>query len=643
MASSPWLKLQKPLLYEILAREPATSRRHHLNLVCSEWDAVISESPKWKQCCEEAGIPPVSGETVDWHAHFISASKSRWTRKTMMRHILQNKNVLMTGPGGTGKTATINTLRSGLEDMDINVYVTALTAAAAELIGGMTLHRWAGVGLAKEPLDVLLRRLSGGSRQRIRETRVLVIDEISMCPRTLFEKLDAVCKNVRRSSMLFGGIQLVVSGDFYQLPPVPDRDVPGSDQFVFQSKTWETGIHSVFSFEHIYRSSDSNFSDLLLRARRGSLAPQDVQVLMARRADPLTEHRQKGITPTRMHCLRAEVDQFNRSQLAGIAARPRFFDMEISASPKNQKEDAHVHRPERQYAFRFERARRAAIVNSPVPQRTEFKTGAQVILIVNLDPDAGLVNGSRGVVTDAHHPRGVEVAFACGLTKVMTPHTWTRDRELGDGNEPITVEVKQIPLILGWATTVHRAQGMTLDCVEVDLGPNVFSPGMGYVALSRVRTLESLSFLNFHPKAVYCKPIVNDYYRYIQENGSHVGFLDQINKIRFPLPGRMQQLAAKLPQLTAQREAAREARREAEREAAVPAEDPKDLLAAYKSHLASQRNKRPRELTTSSSASAGASSSASAAAAAAAAGAAYDAFAEAAAETASDHKSRRLC
>jgi hypothetical protein len=241
--------------------------------------------------------------------------------------------------------------------------------------------------------------------------------------------------------------------------------------------------------------------------------------------------------------------------------------------------------PARQYLFTAERAERAARARSAVPERAVFKDGAQVILTVNLAPDDGLVNGSRGVVTDVDATRtGVEVTFACGVVRVIEPYEWVHENELGDRNELAVVVVRQIPLILGWASTIHRAQGMTLDCVEVDLGPQIFSAGMAYVALSRVRELGSLSFLQFAPEKVYAKPVVKAYYDFVERNGTHAGFLDQVNRVAWPRVSEMRALAARLPAITEQRDAACERRRAeaVEREEAIGG---MSLAAAYAARM----------------------------------------------------------
>jgi ATP-dependent DNA helicase PIF1 len=588
------------------------------NLVCTEWASVWRESLAWKAVCAAAGVPfVVSGdsagggyESVDWHGHYMSAAQSRRTRCAMLAMILERKNVFMTGPGGVGKSLTIQVLQRKLTEMRATVAVVAMTGVAAQLIGGETLHRWAGTGLARGPAEVLCRKLSAAARYRWRNTSVLIIDEISMCQKTLFDKLDAIGRTVRRRpDLLFGGIQIIACGDFFQLPPVPDRDVPGSEQFVFQSRAWEEGIHGVFVFSHIYRSTDARFSALLLRARRGELSPGDSEMLRTRLRHPLAEARARGITPTRMHSLRAEVDQFNDTKLAEIRAPARTFEMHVEsrtkvAAPPRPTPDiagaAAVRSfvPARQYAFSAERAERAARVRARVPEKAVFKDGAQVILVVNLDAEAGLVNGSRGVVTDAHGPRkGVEVAFACGETRVIKCYTWAHENELGDRNELIDVRVMQIPLILGWATTVHRSQGLTLDCVEVDLGAQIFSSGMAYVALSRVRELSSLSFLQFSPEKVSAKEIVKDYYDYVARNGTHAGFLSQINHIAWPRIADMRRLAAQLPALTEQRAAAR-ARREEEAIAREEAVGDMDLAAAYELRLQEFNESREKQMRT---------------------------------------------
>lgn len=335
-----------------------------------------------------------------------------------------------------------------LEKMGLTVCVAATTGMAATLIGGITLHRWGGIGLAKEPVKDLLRKMRRETRERWRETDVLIIDEVSMLDPEMFGKYDEIAQHLRSCrGGLFGGIQIIASGDFLQLPPVkPD----GEHRFVFQHPAWEKGIDKTFVFKHIYRTTDALFTEVLSRVRTADHTTDDIEILKTRLHSRIPDAEALGILPTRMYSHRGDVDTYNRTQLDALEGEAR----SCTAVVKVRRTGAH-HAAQRRYALNYSRAENQAAQACPVGRTIEYKDGAQVLCVVNLDQEAGLVNGSRGVVTDAHHPDGIEVLFLNGETRVIEPFPWKHDGMRGDKGEAITLEYRQIPLALAWAYTVR--------------------------------------------------------------------------------------------------------------------------------------------------------------------------------------------
>jgi ATP-dependent DNA helicase PIF1 len=523
-----------------------------LHGVCRKWRNAILSHEDWKRECERDDIDHIDrpdGVAVDWGAHFMSYAESQHTQGKVMAAVMHGKNIFMTGPGGVGKTVLIKVMADKLRAMSMRVCVAATTGMAATLIGGTTLHRWGGVGLAKEPARDLLRKMRRETRERWRQTDVLIIDEVSMLDPDTFEKFDEIARHLRSChDELFGGIQIIASGDFLQLPPIkPD----GQHRFVFQHPVWEKGIDKTFMFKHIYRTTDALFTEVLGRVRMADHTAEDVQILKTRLNAKIPEAEKLGILPTRMYSHRADVDGHNRTQLAALAGKPRTFEAKVRV----QRVGAH-HSAQNRYVLRFTRAENQAAQACPVAQKIQYKDGAQVMLVVNLDPDEGLVNGSRGVVTDAHHELGVEVRFLNGETRVIEPFRWSHDDARGDKGEAIKLTYDQMPLALAWAYTVHKSQGATLDAAIMDLGSRVFAAGMSYVSLSRVRSLKSMSLTALDASAIRADALVKSYYAYIERYGTHKGFRATVNRLVFPSTREMRSLVRALPAIKRRRDAA---------------------------------------------------------------------------------------
>lgn len=392
------------------------------------------------------------------------------------------KNVFMSGGAGVGKTFTLNILIKYLRESKFkNVKTTASTGVAATLIQGVTLHAWGGLGLADKPVDTLFRSLKKNKRslKTWRTTQVLVIDEISMVDVQLFAKFEQLARLVRGNSKPFGGIQLIITGDFFQLPPVK------STNYIFEHETWQRCVDHIVILTKVYRQRDEHFVKILDKLKMGVVDQEVIDTIEATKNNDFEEFTSTGIKPTMLFATRLNVDKINQRELEALDGKKKVYNaIDSYASDKYTPN------------FQFQK-------------ELPLKVGAQVILLKNLDIEEGLVNGSRGVVIeleDEFIETGVRVKFLNGKTvNIMREESITQDKMENEYKR------KQFPLQLAWATTIHRAQGQTLDLVEMDLG-SVFTTAQVYVAISRATSLDRLRVLNFKPETVKtCKRVIDFY------------------------------------------------------------------------------------------------------------------------------------
>jgi ATP-dependent DNA helicase PIF1 len=409
-------------------------------------------------------------------------------------------SIFLTGPGGTGKSFLLKTMYELIPlRTEKHVTVTALTGCAALLIGrfAKTLHSWAGVGLARESAAVLAAtvRRSGKALRRWLATDILIIDEVSMMTPELLEKLDAVAKLLRRNSKPMGGLQVVFVGDFYQLPPVI-KDKDEETPFVFESEVWREIISETISLTKILRQTDPVFHTILDEARKGKLSHESLQILQTRTNQPWQGLK---IRPTLLFTRRAEVDNVNERNLKALKTERRVFRAETVFAPIEGTKGLTKDSPE------VKRIVEKMDKDGPYMGELILAIGAQVMLLTNLDFDAGLVNGSRGVITGFDSSGAPLVQFQKGDPIPIPTASWESVEFEG-------LSRKQIPLKLAYAITIHKAQGATLDCALIDIGTSTFEYGQAYVALSRVKNLESLYIWDVEPTAFRAHPKVLDFY-----------------------------------------------------------------------------------------------------------------------------------
>lgn len=391
------------------------------------------------------------------------------------------KNIFLTGPAGTGKTSVIKKFVGDFR-WERKIAITSTTGISALLIGGTTLHSYTGIGLGKGSVDSMVSKIlsRGYLKKRWNEMEVLIIDEISMLSPELLDKLDQIAKAVRHTLRPFGNIQLVLSGDFLQLPCI---DSP--DKFCNEARCWEKCIDEVVYLTEIIRQNDSTFQNCLNSIRIGKV-PDDVATILKKRVGVKLDN-EYGIKPTKLFPLNRAVDNLNHQELGELTTDLYEYDLEIS-----------ILKPTKNKADMIDKAKKYCIA----PEKLQLCVGAQVMLLWNLDLENQLANGSRGIVIDFIEDTPI-VKFLNGVERIIDYHIWEIEE-----NGVKTMKLIQIPLKLAWAVSIHKSQGSSLDLAEMDLS-NVFEYGQAYVALSRVKKLEGLSItgldidkIKAHPKAV---------------------------------------------------------------------------------------------------------------------------------------------
>tara|TARA_R110002072_G_scaffold45565_4_gene126787 strand:+ start:92563 stop:94200 length:1638 start_codon:yes stop_codon:yes gene_type:complete len=416
-----------------------------------------------------------------------------------IQDVLAGKNILLTGPAGTGKSYTINRIRDILDKNGVKYGITSTTGKSAILIGGKTIHSWSGIRICNTKDSALKVVMSSKAAQkRIMETNLLVIDEVSMLSANMMDILDYVFRIVRNRQEAFGGMQVVLSGDFYQLRPVK------SEEYAFDSPRWGMYIQAVHELEHIFRQTDLEFCKGLNEVRVGEVTPPTIEMF----AKCMNREFKGDIKPTELYPINEYVDALNSDELNALASEDNMI-VQLYAN------DQLIERPKPRFArdekFMIQ-AKSTMNKNCIAPELLELLIGAQVMLTKNLNVEAGLANGSRGVVVGFTNDNQPIVKFVNDIIMQIQTETWYMWV-----NETAKIIRTQFPLKLAWAMSIHKSQGATLDMARVDLGDRVFGEGMTYVALSRVRSLEGLSILSIDWSAVRVSKRVKAFYERCRE------------------------------------------------------------------------------------------------------------------------------
>jgi ATP-dependent DNA helicase PIF1 len=416
--------------------------------------------------------------------------------------VKRGSNVFITGSAGTGKSFLLKKIMAFLDGAAKPFDLTASTGVAAWHIGGSTLHSWAGIGLGDEKVEVAIEKLKK-RKDKVADWRsihVLIVDEISMIQVKYLEKLNCIAKALRNSQRAFGGIQLILIGDYFQCPSVEKKkDV--KHRFPFQAPLWqELNMQSIALKENFRQANDNSFFQLLERVKVSRTTRDDENVLKKRL---IVSHGNVDESSLIRLCSRRDTAEIvNKTELEKIESPSVFFKGELvnydlyghvipaSTTTEDDKKDRY-----------------------PVDMSIELKIGAEVLLCCNMDKENGLFNGCRGRVVafrrDMDDPLDTRsypvVHFEHGFRTIVKPNRWETKKK-----KRLTSTFTQIPLLLRYAITIHRAQGLTLSRVLITM--DFFEYGQGYVALSRVRALDDLFLKDVNMKRIMVSEDVIEFY-----------------------------------------------------------------------------------------------------------------------------------
>jgi ATP-dependent DNA helicase PIF1 len=435
---------------------------------------------------------------------------------------IRGANIFITGPGGAGKTRLIKYLVQFAKSIKKRIQVCALTGCASILLGcnARTLHSWSGIKLAKDTKEKVIDSVLRNKHQVAtwKKTDCLILDEVSMLSQKIFEIIEEIARRARRNPAPFGGMQVIFTGDFYQLPPVGTHGETNSDAFCFESPTW----NAVFRRENhvelktLFRQTDPTYIKILQEVREGKISETSISTLEQRVKCAYKAEDHGGCVPTKLFPLRAKTDYVNATMFARLAEEEHVYsviqktDCVLRMDTGKELKSAELSECMRLTAKEREYEMSMLASNSPCVHTLRLKKGAAVMCSINLDVPNGICNGSQGIVdgfVKTSTGEGLPVVrFANGIIKTIALHYWQSE------DYPM-LAIGQYPLCLAWALTIHKIQGATLDIAEIDIGQSIFEYGQSYVALSRVRSLEGLYLSAFQPEKICANPKVIAFYQ----------------------------------------------------------------------------------------------------------------------------------
>lgn len=397
------------------------------------------------------------------------------TQKEALEILKMGHNVFLTGAAGSGKTHVLNEYISWLKEKGVEVGVTASTGIAATHLGGQTVHAWSGLGVRDQLSAYDLEDLESKSYlwKRLDRAKVLVIDEISMLHHFRLDLIEQVLRSFKRSEEPFGGVQVILCGDFFQLPPV-SRAGERTSRFAYESKVWLNLNLKICYLEEQYRQQDAKYLSIL-----NAIRDNDMNESLGKHLQSCLNKKINTIEPTKLYSHNVDVDEENERELAKLPGEVYEYYM-------NDKGKERI----------VETLKKGCLA----PEVLRLKKGARVMFVKN-NYEAGFANGTLGIVSNCDSQNIIVRTYKGKLINVM-PTSWRIEEE-----GKVKAEISQFPLRLAWAITVHKSQGLSLDAAEIDLSKS-FEKGMGYVALSRVRSLDGLSLKGLNALALQVDPDV---------------------------------------------------------------------------------------------------------------------------------------
>lgn len=428
-------------------------------------------------------------------------------------NVMEGCNVFATGPGGCGKSFVLKHIISVLKQKKKKIAVCALTGCAAVLLEckAQTLHSWAGIGTGRGNAEQLASNINLNfyKRKNWLYTDVLIVDEVSMLSKSMFETLDIIGKHIRKNALPFGGIQLLFVGDFFQLPPVSSNNDADTSKFCFESPLWEKTFEVEVILDTMFRQSDSEYIKVLHEIRKGGVSKQSMKLLTQRVQKPPKEIA----PPIRLFARKYQTDQYNKKNMEVLKGETFTFKYTMEYSPTQAIKEKIKRTPT---AKEIDIEVKQIVQNNSFVPVLDLKIGCRVMCLVNIRTDTDhnrsdilVCNGSTGNVVDIVDSN-LKVNFDNGYVHTFEPHVYRSDKILG-------LHVEQFPLCQAYAITIHKCQGATLDSAYIDLGDNVFAEGQSYVALSRVRNLDGLFLSEINPHRIKANKKVVEYYNRFYE------------------------------------------------------------------------------------------------------------------------------
>ncbi len=423
------------------------------------------------------------------------------TQEQALKIMKTGVNVYLTGSAGSGKTFLLNQYIDYLKEHDIEVAITASTGIAATHMNGMTIHGWSGIGIRETLTERDLDDLESKKYlwNRFEKTKVLIIDEVSMLHASRLDMVDKVLRRFKGKEAPFGGLQVILSGDFFQLPPINknrnlDNDINfSSKEMIFNSNAWKSMRLAICYITEQYRQEDEIFTEILNKIRQDDLEEMHFEEIQKRMNLDIEESQNW----TKLYTHNLDVDNLNNLELSKIEGETKIYPMETIGN------EVLV----------------GILKKSCLAQETLYlKKGAEVMFIKN-NLEGAYVNGSRGKVVDFYNE---DINTTLPIVELYNGRrVYVKKEEwIIEENGKKKASIIQLPIRLAWAITIHKSQGMSLDSAIIDLSKS-FSYGMGYVALSRVRTLKGIHLLGINPNALKVDPVILELDKKLQKESDN--------------------------------------------------------------------------------------------------------------------------
>ena len=425
--------------------------------------------------------------------------------KEIFQSYLNEENIFITGPGGTGKTYAIKQINEHAINNNKRICVTALTGVASVLLdcNATTIHSWSGIGISNKTETQIINKINRSKfyKHNWENTDILIIDEISMMSCKLFELLNKIGQVIRCNKKPFGGIQLIFSGDFFQLPPVKETF------FCFESELFNNTFDKIINLTKVFRQNDNTYKKLLLNMRKGLISQRSIELLNSKMIDENFDKNTTNIT--RLVPTKSKAFEINNYFINNIKDKKYIYKRTYKQISENLNKIEKIKldlmsetEKENEYNYIKE--------STLTEENLVLKKGAYVMCIANLDLEIGIANGTTGTVVDFTHEKLPIVQFDKHKI-VIGKKEWKSENVPG-------ISLFQIPLILAWGITIHKAQGLTLDKAIVDIGKDLFEAGQMYVALSRIKSLDGVYLKEFNINNLKINYKVLSYYKILEND-----------------------------------------------------------------------------------------------------------------------------